>query len=170
MSQVINKYITVPIEETVDNALLRGHILIVEHTGFSETFFEKTFPKETHYEKEEESLYSEYINKYQVIEIIKSDTFKAGEVFWVWEEPAYSLSDVKKYHESNFLSSPIILQYEPNYPSGDEQKILYMDITDKKNEKHPEIYKIIAHEGIEAKEEIIRILERKNRKWWHFWK
>jgi len=170
LSQVINEYITVPLEETVDSVLLNGHILIAEHTGVSETFFEKIFPKETHYEKKEESLYSEHINKYQIKEILKSDTFKVGEMFWTWEEPAYSLSDIKKYHESNFLPSPIILQYEPNYPADDGKKILFIDITDKKNEIHSEIYIIIAHEGIEAKDEIVRILKRKDWKWWHFWK
>ncbi|MCK5267366.1 MAG: hypothetical protein KAR07_04295 [Spirochaetes bacterium] len=171
MSQVIMQFVSMPLEDDIGRILSdNGHIIIAEHSNVSEIYFEKVFPKETHYRKSGESSYSEYVHKYQIKEIIKSDKFKPEEFFWVRNEPNYSLSDIKKYHESGLSRSPVILERKPKYPVNGKQEILFIERINKENKKFPEIYNIITREGIEAKKEINEILNRKEKKWWQFWK
>lgn len=102
------------------------HILVLEALGKRKEYYTKTFPKETHFEKRGDSIYTEDIYSYKVIKIIKSDSIKINEVIWIWRSPAYGESIMQLEHESGILESPFQSMYKPKN-------------TKKKNEKH-EIY------------------------------
>ncbi|MGA2508378.1 MAG: hypothetical protein ABSF80_12985, partial [Chitinispirillaceae bacterium] len=151
------------------------HIVIVKGPISSKIFLKVVFPKETHFKKAEETVYEEFVWEYDIVNAIKSDSFKSGDHFWAWREPNYDLEDTRKYHETGFSRSPNILVREPHYPlKGDRHIAFVSKLVSKSTLEFPEVFSIWAEEGMDAETEIQKLLKVKERKrskkWWGFWK
>jgi hypothetical protein len=164
-----------PLSRTIDRLSANDHIVIVKGPISSKTFLKVVFPKETHFEKAEETTYEEFVSEYAVIDVIRSDFFKAGDRFWAWQEPNYDLEDTRKYHETGFSRSPDILVREPRYPlKGDRHIAFARKMDSKSTHDFPEVFSILAEEGMGAEPEIRNLItareREKSKKWWKFWK
>ncbi|MCD4812401.1 hypothetical protein K8S19_01710 [bacterium] len=171
MSQIhIEEVDAVPLGEYIQERVSEDtHILLVKGSIKSELFKDVTFPKETHYQKGKETGYQEFVFQYQVEAVIRSDKFKAKDVFWVWKEPAYTYDDMKRYHEEGMLGSPIVLEEKPNYPIKGDRLIVFITNSELENKACPETYIINKKEGMGASEEITNLLGKKLKVWWQFW-
>lgn len=132
-------------------------ILMVKGPEKTEVFREVTFPKETHYEKKEETNYKEFVYQYSVEKVIHSDSFNSGDRFWVWEEPAYGYEEMKLYHEEGALESPIVTEEKPNYPIKGDRMIVFVAETGLENPSYPKTYHIIKKEGVGAEKKIKKL-------------
>jgi len=159
VSQVGYELIEVSIEEMVRDVLPDGHILLVEKTENSEIYFEKLLPADTHYEKNTQTPYQEFIYQYKILDVIKSNNLTVGEKIWIWAEPAWPLSSVELYHEEGLMESPIILQSKPVFPIDGKTDIIFIDkLEDGKNKKYKNIFTISHTEGSAGKSEILKAL------------
>jgi hypothetical protein len=174
MSQVDYHTERIPLENVVNRTTKDDHIIIVRGPVAYKIFIKTVFPKETHYEKTSESIYEEFISAYCITEVIQSQRLKIGDSLWVWEKPAYSFEDVKRYHEEGFSSSPVIRKREPEFPfEGDSVIMFASQCLEKSSEQYPYVYNSRAIEGPGAKEKIVSLLKsikKSSKKWWKFWK
>jgi hypothetical protein len=164
-----------PLSETIGRMSANDHIVIVKGPISTKTFLKVVFPKETHFQKTEETTYEEFVFEYEVMDIIKTDSFKTGDHFWAWQKPNYDLEDTRRYHEEGFSQSPDIPVRKPNYPLEDDRHIAFArKIDSKSTQEFPEVFSIWAEEGIGAEPEIRKLIEAKERqiskRWWQFWK
>ncbi len=158
VSQVHEMNFSEPLKEVIISDDV--HILIVKDLEKWEPFLKVTLPKRTHYQKKRSSTYEEHVLQFEVISVIRSDKFKKGELFWIWKKPAYSLNLIKMDHEQGILKSPIVRVRTPDYPIEGDKFIVFINKTDKKNEKFPEIFNISLREGVKAEKEIIELFKK----------
>lgn len=146
------------------------HVLLVRPTLTWDEFRSVEFPKETHWNQEGASRYTEPLREYEVVSVLFSSSFSAGDRFWEWQEPNYSERMVRQYHEQGLSRSPSILSRVSDHPiEGDERYVLLRRHTEA-TETHPVVFVVVAEEGLSAKDELLRLLSVRRRRWWQFWK
>jgi hypothetical protein len=151
VSQISYTYEQIPISEVMKDLSAEDHIVVVQDPVSQKQYLKICFPKQTHYMMNEETIYEEFVSEYVVIDVLRSDTLKAGDHFWVWHEPAYGLEDVKQYHEIGLSISPDIMVREPEFPVKGDQRIVFVSsCISKGNAEFPAVYSIWADEGLEA--------------------
>jgi hypothetical protein len=147
-----------PTMEDVTNSA--EHILVVKSTKKSQKYHEVTFPIETHYQKAEETVYTENINEYEVLKVIKSKKIEVNKKIWVWTSPSYGEEIMKIHHEDGLLESPFVMMYKPKFPIiNDEEFIIFL-----KDLPKPKISNVYynfdyAQEGIKASPQVFKILK-----------
>jgi hypothetical protein len=173
VSQVSFEFIDTPLQEYIDQLSEDDHILIVKDLVSSKWLLKVNLPKKTHFEKKEESIYSEDVNEFEVIDVIKSKHFKKGDRIWSWDEPAYNFRAIKLYHEEGVLGSPILLRRKEKYPNHGTTMIIFARKLDREDNESFEPYKAIVNpevtdifsfyvkEGLQAEKEIRQYLKRK---------
>jgi hypothetical protein len=144
------------LEEMTQNS---EHILIVEADGKTKKYYEVIYSKDTHHNKETETIYKEDVTGFKIIEVLKSATLKVGNNFWLWQKPAYDLYAIKMEHEQDMTESPIVEIYSSTYKINGEQRIVFLKNINKP--KVPQTYNNFYHasEGLEAKQKIITFLK-----------
>lgn len=174
MSSVLYSFYYSPLSDVVNRLAPDDQVVIVQ--GLSTKIFQKTvFPQETHYRKREESVYEEFVAEYVVTGTIRSTVFRAGDRFWVWEEPSFSYEDVRRCHETGFSRSPDILEREPEFPLEQDRFIAFVSpCTLKSSPEFPILYSLWAKEGPGAETKIRELVKIKEKawakRWWRFWK
>ncbi len=155
MSQVHEMVFPEPLKEVISFFISDDvQILTVKDLNKWESFLKVVFSKSTHYQKKENSTYEEHVRQFKVVSVIKSSRFKAGDLFWVWEKPAYSLDSIKLEHEEGILESPVVEVREPDYPVEGDKLIVFIKKLDKQNDKLSELYSISFQEGVKDEKEI----------------
>jgi hypothetical protein len=175
MSQVSYSFERIPLSDIVDRLSPDDQVVAVQGPVSQKVFCKVIFQKDTHYKKDEETVYEEFVSEYMVIQVIRSAVFKAGDRFWVWNEPAYTFKDVKRYHETGLSRSPDILERTPEFPpDGDKSIVFITRWLSKTSAEYPLVYSIKAMEGPGAEEKIRALISVKARSWskpwWRFWK
>jgi len=176
MSEVERLETVEPLHELVARLSPADHILTVKGPLTSSSFLRHVFPKETHFrtdERRQEDAYEEFVSDYEVASVIRSDQFKVGDHFWAWEEPAYSLEDVRRYHEEGFSRSPVVLVRKPVFPlTRDRHIVVVSRLAGKSSAEFPVVYSVLATEGLGAEAEIRKLLKRRpglRKPWWRPW-
>jgi len=105
---------------------LSEHILVAEDLNKTDIYKEKKFPKETHFQKKEETIYRDFYKVFKVKKVIKSDKIKVGELIKVYQIPAYPEELVRQSHEEGMLESPIVEESTPRFPSKESTKIIFL--------------------------------------------
>ncbi len=164
VSQVDVMDFSEPLKEVISFISEDVQILIVKDLKKWESFLKIVFPKSTHYQKKESSTYEEHVQQFEVISVIKSGRFKTGDLFWVWDEPAYCLDAIKLDHEQGILESPIVEVRTPDYPVEGDNFIVFIRKVDKKNKKFPEVFSISFKEGVKAEKEIKELLKKREKR------
>jgi hypothetical protein len=153
-----------PLSQTISRLSANDHIVIVRGPITSKIYLNVIFPKKNHFKKAEETTYEEFVYKYAVIDIIKSKSFKTGDLFWVWKKPYYTQKNIKTYHEIGLLCSPDILKREPNYPlEGDHHIAFVRKMNSKSSKEFPDVFSIQAEEGMDAEPEIRELIKAKKK-------
>jgi hypothetical protein len=126
-------------------------------------FFRQVFPRETHFgtrDTRADDPYEEFATAFEVLELLRPGALKPGDRFWAWDEPAYSLEDVRRYHEEGFSTSPVIMEREPVFPVEGGRLIAVVHcLKDKCGGDFPLVYAIRAEEGLGAGPEIKKLLK-----------
>ena len=138
-----------------------SHILVLKDLNEQKIYYKKVFPKETHFEKKEETIYQEFISKCQVIKILKSKTLKVNDIIWIRKNPDYNESLIKISHEQGVLESPFVDSYTSTFDvARNEDKIFYL--VDIENPKVPDTYNNFhsAVDGIRGVGEIKRLIDK----------
>ncbi len=159
VSQVDAMDFSEPLKEVISFISEDVQILIVKDLKKWESFLKIVFPKRTHFQKKESSTYEEHVQQFEVVSVIKSCRFKTGDIFWVWDEPAYTLDAIKLAHEQGILESPIVEVRTPDYPVEGDNLIVFIKKVDKKNKKFPEVFSISFIEGVKAEKKIKELLK-----------
>lgn len=111
-SQVHNR----PSSETLAQAFARSeHVVVARPVGKSVTVRTVVLPKETHHQRAHETTYSDVAELYTVVQVLRSDRLKAGATVKVYEQPAYDLYLVRRYHEEGVSKSVIVEEYQPRH-------------------------------------------------------
>ncbi len=137
------------------------HVVMVSAAKPKIEIFKKIiFPKETHYSKQKETVYTEMVEIYEVTEVLKSDLIKKGPVK-VWKAPAYGEESVREYHEKNQIESPIVSRYSPKHKlSSGDARILFLQ----PYKKYPGVFILSAEESVEARLEVEKLIAGKDKK------
>jgi len=123
VSQVSNQPVRMTFESLVSNS---AHVLVVKSLHRQVVVFESTLTKETHYEKASETHYRETANLFRVVKALKSKTFRVDDEIRVMQEPAYDFESMKRYHTTGVSESPEVRTYQPVYPPGGDERILFV--------------------------------------------
>jgi len=175
MSQVSYSFECIPLNDIVGRLSEKDQIVVIQGPVSHKLFRKVDFPIETHFQKSEVNSYEEFLLEYAVIEIIRSTDLKVGDRFWVWEEPAYSLKDVRRFHETGLFRSPDIWKRKPEFlREGDIFIAFLFPCTSKCRAGFPIVYSIMAEEGLDAAGKIKTMIKTKeklpSKRWWRFWK
>jgi hypothetical protein len=170
MEAHVSEVVYIDSDESLDQLAKRStHVVVVSLDASSkspreELLREVVFPKETHFEKREPSIFREFAEAWNVSEVLKSPSIKPGPIK-VYTAPDYGEGASRAYHELNQTESPIIRRYKSTRPpkdgpNGSKKRILFLaDYQAHGDEKIAgAIYEFKAAEGIEALEAVKKAL------------
>jgi len=105
-------------------------IVIARRAGDMELYKEIVFPKETHYNQNQETLYREWSLPYEVVEVIRPARGQAlgpGQKIQVWLWGEYGPDDLESYHTTGIIHSPIILLKEREAEIQGDRVLLFLE-------------------------------------------
>lgn len=151
------------VEHNIDYSVLESEeILVLHDTGKTEVLRKIVLPKETHYEKAQETTYIEDLHIYLVSDVLKSASgIKAGDKIKIFFPKNYPLDMVKEYHEQGILESPSVFSYKPYFVvenSKNGNAIYFLN----KQENHFIPFPGSTSEGVQGKEIILKKLADPN--------
>jgi hypothetical protein len=148
------------LEEMVERS---DHIAVLEPLGEKKEYYKKVFPKETHYQKGAESIYTETVYSYKVIKVIKSNTLKANHVIWIWRLSAYGEGAIQLQHEEGLLESPYQSVYRPKNQKNKDDKSEIFFLKDIQKSKLKDTYDNFEYgaEGLATEPEIVKQIKEK---------
>jgi hypothetical protein len=134
-----------------------AHILEVVDLDKSEVFNEVHFSKETHFNKEKETIYKEIARYYKVVAVLKSNRITQESIVKIWQKPAYDEFLVRNYHEQGISKSVLQEEYFPKYKLSDPKHLI---VFLKEHGTKSDIYILQGSEGQKAKKEIKKIISK----------
>ena len=134
------------------------HVVEVISTDKNVVIKEVVFPKETHFQKKEETRYIESAGVYKVVSVLKSPTVKAGNEIKVWHQPAYGEHLSRRYHEEGVSKSPIVAAYNSKFKIKDEKHTIVFLNDDS---ERPGVFVFKGEEDPSAVKQIKKLLKKK---------
>ena len=146
------------IEHSIENSVKNSqYIVVAKNLKKTELYYEKKFPKETHYQKSSVTIYQEHVQLYEVKKVIKgSADIGPGKIIKIWSKPEYSEGLIQKYHEEAFSVSLSVIRAVPKFPISTDEEILFL-------RKHKDVFtqgRESCNEGIGALKEIKKFMKR----------
>jgi hypothetical protein len=129
---------------------------------------EVIFPKETHAKKADKTIYREYADVYEIVEVVKSPNLKVGTVR-AWLNPSYGEELTKIYHETGETESPENLVYRSKSAIAvDEKKILFLGEFGKSEETKyaPDVVPLNGIEAIRSLDQVKSALASGSQSQW----
>jgi hypothetical protein len=127
MTQV--HYQTIPHnwEHSFDNSPV---IVLARRTGSLQKIREWVFPRETHVTKSEETLWQEWAQPYEILEVIRPAPGRPlgpGQEILVWQEQEYGWQDLEYYHQTGIIHSPFVLVQEAEEDIQNGRVLLFLE-------------------------------------------
>ena len=152
MSEVYYEFTKESLEALVKRA---DHIVLIKAGDpAKEVVKQVVFPRKTHFDKQSETKYTEFVEIYNLKAVLKSNKIKEG-IIKVWVQPEYGEASTKWSHETGDTESPIVRKYKPeNRNQKGDERILFL-LSDS---EHLDRTIFIGAEGLKTEEKIRKIL------------
>lgn len=114
-----------------EHSLERAPVIVVARRSSSPQLYRQwVFPRETHYAQAEETVAREWVQHYEILEVIRPAAERSlgpGQEIRVWRQPEYGPGDLEHYHRTGEIHSPIILVKEAVVEILDGRVLLFLE-------------------------------------------
>jgi hypothetical protein len=150
-------------DQTIEDVLSKTtDIVVVKSLSKKLPFYSVTFPKSTHYEKKQETIYEEQVELYEVIEVLKSESLKRNQQIKVWSPRAYGESEVQFTHEYGGIKSVTQPWYEPKEDLGKGAVIIFLTPYSGRAKSSSDVWENVfnAREGLKFKNKLMKLIPK----------
>lgn len=104
-------------------------IVVARRKGGPQLYKEWIFPREAHYTRSEETIAREWVQAYEILEVVRSASGRPmvlGQEILVWQQPEYGREELEYYHRTGIIHSPMILVKEAAAEIRDGRVLLFL--------------------------------------------